>query len=215
MANLLKGVFSGGHNTMKYSKNAPEGSKRFELHKKLEATLGSGDLRSAVKLPPDEELEEWLAVNVIDFFNQVNLLFGSINEYCTEKSCPIMSAGTKYEYYWASAKDKKPQKVSASKYVDLLMTWIQTLLEDDKIFPVSEDQPFPKNFKDIVKDVFRRLFRVYAHMYYSHAQEVINLEVEAHLNTGFKHFYLFAKEFDLIPMKEMAPLDHIIKKIEG
>jgi hypothetical protein len=32
----------------------------------------------------------------VDFFNQINLLYGSITEFCTPKSCPVMSAGPKY-----------------------------------------------------------------------------------------------------------------------
>ena len=31
----------------------------------------------------------------MDFFNQINLLYGSITEFCTDASCPIMSAGPK------------------------------------------------------------------------------------------------------------------------
>ncbi len=39
---------------------------------------------------------------------------------------------------------------------------------------------------------------------------MMDMGVEAHLNTGFKHFYLFVKEFDLVDDKEMEPLqDHI------
>lgn len=191
--------------TFKVQKNIKEGSKRFELHKQLQATLGSGDLRNAVRLPPQEELNEWLAVNVIDFFNQINLLYGSVTEFCSAKTCPVMSAGPKYEYLWADGnKIKKPIKVSAPEYADYLMTWVQTTLEDETTFPVSDDTPFPKHFKPTVKNIFKRLFRIYAHIYYSHAQEVVDLGVEAHLNTAFKHFYLFIKEFDLVETKEMA-----------
>ena len=32
----------------------------------------------------------------IDFFNQVNLLYGSVAEFCTAQTCPVMSAGPKY-----------------------------------------------------------------------------------------------------------------------
>jgi MOB kinase activator 1 len=34
-----------------------------QLRKHIDATLGSGNLREAVKLPPGEDLNEWLAVN--------------------------------------------------------------------------------------------------------------------------------------------------------
>jgi hypothetical protein len=33
------------------------------LRKHIDATLGSGNLREAVRLPPGEDLYEWLAVN--------------------------------------------------------------------------------------------------------------------------------------------------------
>lgn len=34
-----------------------------QLKKHIDATLGSGNLRDAVRLPPGEDLNEWLAVN--------------------------------------------------------------------------------------------------------------------------------------------------------
>ena len=57
----------------------------------------SGNLRLAVMLPEGEDLSEWVAVNTVDFFNQINMLYGTITEFCTEQSCPVMSAGPKYE----------------------------------------------------------------------------------------------------------------------
>jgi MOB kinase activator 1 len=71
--------------------------------------------------------------------------------------------------------------------------------------------PFPKNFQQIVKNIFKRLFRVYAHMYHSHFDKIAALGEEAHLNTSFKHFILFVNEFQLIDKKELAPLEELIK----
>lgn len=124
------------------------------------ATLGSGNLRLAVMLPEGEDLNEWVAVNskskhllyipmicfisincfvfslAVDFFNQINMLYGTITEFCTEESCPIMSAGPKYEYHWADGHTvKKPIKCSAPKYIDYLMTWVQDQLDDETLFP--------------------------------------------------------------------------------
>ena len=36
-------------------------------------------------------------MNTVDFFNQINMLYGTITEFCTEQSCTVMSAGPKYE----------------------------------------------------------------------------------------------------------------------
>lgn len=51
--------------------------------------------------------------------------------------------------------------------------------------------PFPKTFLSVVKVIFKRLFRVYAHIYHSHFQHIMALGLEYHLNTCFKHFIYF------------------------
>ena len=76
-----------------------------------------------------------LISTAVDFFNQINMLYGTITEFCTEDTCPVMGAG-KYEYYWADGhKVKKPIKCSAPKYIDYLMTWVQDQLDDEILFP--------------------------------------------------------------------------------
>lgn len=64
-----------------------------------------------------------------------------------------------------------------------------------------------------MKVIFKRLFRVYAHIYHSHFQKIVSLKEEAHLNTCFKHFIYFTQHFDLIDKKELAPLQELIDSI--
>ncbi|CAG8671796.1 7222_t:CDS:2 [Dentiscutata erythropus] len=221
--------------TFKPKKNAPEGTKQHQLQKYAEATLGSGNLKLAVVLPEGENLDEWLAVNTYDFFNQVNMLYGTITEFCTPQLCPVMSAGSKYEYHWSDGdKYKKPTKLSAPEYVDHLMEWVQQQLDDESIFPskignivnifqilfviiidadVASRDPFPPNFQILVKNIFKRLFRVYAHIYLSHIQVIEALEEEAHLNTSFKHYIYFVQEFQLIDKRELQPLAELITSL--
>jgi len=71
---------------------ANRGTTSWQLKEFAEATLGSGSLRKAVKLPDGEDENEWLAVNVVDFYNQINLLYGSITEFCSPQTCPEMKA---------------------------------------------------------------------------------------------------------------------------
>jgi len=68
----------------------------------------------------------------------------------------------RYEYHWADGSNKKPVKVSAPDYVDHLFQWVQKQLDDETIFPSKIGVPFPKDFDAIVKNIFKRLFRVYA-----------------------------------------------------
>ncbi|KAL5582297.1 hypothetical protein UlMin_014739 [Ulmus minor] len=131
-------------------------------------------------------------LGTVDFFNQVNILHGTLTEFCTLANCPSMTAGPKYEYRWADGVTiKKPIDVSAPKYVEYLMDWIEVQLDDESIFPQKLGAPFPPNFQDVVKIIFKRLFWVYAHIYHTHFQKIVSLKEEAHLNTCFKHFVLF------------------------
>eukprot|EP00731_Ephydatia_muelleri_P025871 Em0017g954a len=178
------------------------------------ATLGSGNLKLAVQLPEGEDLNEWIAVNTVDFFNQINMLYGTITEQCTTESCPVMSAGPKYEYHWADGTTvKKPIKCSAPKYIDYLMTWVQEQLDDENIFPSKIGVSFPKNFLTIAKTILKRLFRVYAHVYHAHFDDIIELQEEAHLNTSFKHFIFFVHEFNLIEKRELSPMQELIDRM--
>lgn len=95
-------------------------------------------------------------------------------------------------------KFKKPIEVSAPAYTALLMEWIEQLLDNERVFPVAAGEPFPADFIDTVRKIFRRLFRVYAHIYHSHFNQVCELGEEAHLNTLFKHFIFFSHYFKLI-----------------
>jgi MOB kinase activator 1 len=201
--------------TFKPKKSHRVGTKRYDLHKHAQATLGAGNLRDAVTLPEGEDEHEWLAVNTVDFFNEINLLYGIVAEFCTEQACPVMCAGPKYEYMWADGVQiRKPIAVSAPRYVDYLMTWVQNLLDDEKVFPTELGVPFPKDFIGIVQTIFKRLFRVYAHIYYCHFEKMTSLGAEPHLNTCFKHYMYFVLEFNLIPApQELAPLQELIDKL--
>jgi hypothetical protein len=96
---------------------AGRGTSNWQLKEFAEATLGSGSLKKAVKLPEGEDENEWLAVNgiihqksssswisclrsaVVDFYNQINLLYGAITEFCSPQSCPEMKATDEYISY--------------------------------------------------------------------------------------------------------------------
>lgn len=65
---------------------------------------------------------------------------------------------------------------------------VQRLLDDESAFPTRPDAPFPPDFRQTVSQIFRRLFRVYAHTYHNHYERMVGLAFLPHLNTCFKHF---------------------------
>ncbi|PKU42630.1 mob kinase activator 3b [Limosa lapponica baueri] len=207
MSIALKQVFNKDK-TFRPKRKFEPGTQRFELHKRAQASLNSGvDLKAAVQLPSGEDQNDWVAVHVVDFFNRINLIYGTICEFCTERTCPVMSGGPKYEYRWQDdMKYKKPTALPAPQYMNLLMDWIEVQINNEDIFPTSVGVPFPKNFLQICKKILCRLFRVFVHVYIHHFDRIILMGAEAHVNTCYKHFYYFVTELNLIDRKELEPL---------
>ena len=206
--------WGGDGKTFKPRRGHRPGSRQFQLHQRAELTLGSGNLREAVALPDGEDLDEWLAMKSVDLFNEVELVYGTVSDYCTEASCPRMCAGRKWEYKWADGKViTRPIEVSAPRYVELLLSWVSEQLDDPQLFPTTPGVPFPASFRPAVKNIFRRLFRVYAHLYHHHHERIIELTFEAHLNSCFKHLFFFIQEFDLASAQDLEPLQPLIDKL--
>ncbi|XP_064634007.1 MOB kinase activator 3B-like [Lineus longissimus] len=191
------------------------GTIKYDLHKHANASLQSGiDLKSVVKLPPDESINDWIAVHVVDFFNRINLIYGTVCDYCTDESCPKMTGGPKYEYHWCDGdRYKRPTALPANKYISLLMDWAEAQINNEEIFPCRVGVPFPRNYIATCKKILTRLFRVFVHVYIHHFERLRAIGAEAHINTCYKHFYYFVTEHDLVDKKELEPLKEMTKNI--
>jgi len=129
---------------------------------------------------------------------------------CSPSTCPKMAAGTKYEYLWQdNINFKKPTLLCASEYMINLMEWVQITLDDPSIF-AKDAKNFPPDFKDKARKIYTRLFRIFAHMYYSHFQQITADGFEIDWNSCFKHFYYFIIEFHLVDPRELLPLERVI-----
>lgn len=189
------------------------GTRTFALHARYKKTLGTPNLRASASLPEGEDMNEWIAMKTVDLFNEVELIYGMVSEYCTAACCPVMSAGAKYEYLWADSQlYPKPTKVSAPEYIDLLFKWVRSQLDDERLFPTQLGVPFPIEFIERVQHIFKRLFRVYAHVFYCHFERVVELSFEAHLNSCFKHLMYFVLEFELVKAEELRPLQPLMDR---
>ncbi len=74
--------------------------------------------------------------------------------------------------------------------------------------------PFPKNFPSMIRQVFKRMYRVYAHIYCHHYPVIRELGLEAHLNTSFKHYVLFIDEHNLASGKDFwGPLGDLVESM--
>ncbi len=57
------------------------GSNMIKLHTHAKRTLGEAGTRieEAVKLPQGEDLNEWLAMHTVDFYNEITLLYVTVH----------------------------------------------------------------------------------------------------------------------------------------
>ncbi|CEG50257.1 Kinase A-anchor protein Neurobeachin and related BEACH and WD40 repeat proteins [Plasmopara halstedii] len=104
-------------------RNLVSGTRTWKLQRQMKDSMASGlDLVDCIQLPEGCQLDEWIAVHVIDFFNEISLLFGTISEFCTHSSCPVMSAGPCYTYLWADGLQQvAPISLPAADYVERLL----------------------------------------------------------------------------------------------
>lgn len=180
--------------TFRPKKRFAQGTIRYSLHKQAQASLQSGiNLRQVVELPPGENMNDWLAVHVVDFFNRINLIYGTVSEYCNETTCPTMSGGPRYEYLWADGETfKKPTPLPAPKYIELLMDWTESQINNEAMFPVSTDVPFPKTFSSLCRKILTRLFRVFVHVYIHHFDRIVSIGAVSCWGFFFKKCFFFS-----------------------
>jgi len=167
-----------------------------------EAALVKGNFKTIVMLPKYVDVMEWVAVNIFDFYTNLNLFYGIIAEFCTAHNCPTMSAGANLDYTWID-QNRKQIKLAAPTYIDYVMTWIQNMLDDDGVFPTKAGREFPQNFPATAKHVYRQLLRVFAHIYHAHYPQILHLRSEPHFNSLFAHFLAFGREYELLEVKDV------------
>lgn len=79
------------------------------------------------------------------------------------------------------------------------------------LFTLSIGVPFPKSFGTLIRQIFKRMYRVYAHIYCHHYPVVRELGLEPHLNTSFKQYVLFIDEHGLASGRDYwGPLGDLV-----
>lgn len=76
---------------------------------------------------------------------------------------------------------------------------------------IGKPSGFPPHFHQDVKSIIKQMFRCYAHLYHCHWDNPfwhINRHLE--LNSCFVHFITVAMYYDLLPKKDMEPLQGLV-----
>ncbi|KAK2465377.1 hypothetical protein APHAL10511_002731 [Amanita phalloides] len=167
-----------------------------------DAALVKGNFKTIVMLPKYVDVMEWVAVNIYDFYTNLNEFYGIITECCTHQTCPTMSCGPTLNYPWINHAGKA-MTLSAPTYIDTVMSSLQKLVEDENVFPTKTNQPFHSSFPNTIRNIYRQLLRVFAHIYYAHFPQVLHLRAEPHFNSLFAHFLAFGREYELLDVRDI------------
>ncbi|PWN41452.1 hypothetical protein IE81DRAFT_314998 [Ceraceosorus guamensis] len=186
---------TGGHNV------GLNGKALYMCNPFVRSALIKGSFKTIVALPKYVDPKEWVAVNLFDFFNNLNQFYGVVTEFCTIQNNPTMSAGIGLDYTWID-QNRKQVKLPAPQYIDYVMTWVGGLLSDEATFPTKASREFPQTFLTTAKHVYKQLLRVFAHIYHAQFPYLVHLCCEGHFNSLFAHFIAFGAEFDLFNFKE-------------
>jgi len=193
--------------------NASEETKLYLQEPCLERKIQEEDLLSITEVPSGLDPNEWHALHTIGFFEHINLLYGTVSEFCNLTTCPEMLVPGPRVYLWQDDKGKKT-KVSAPQYVDYVMTYVQKVVNDETTFPTKHGNEFPSHFDQVLRKVQKLLFHVVAHIYHSHFREIVLLGLHAHLNSIFAHIIEFNLCHQLIEEKETEVLQDLIHALK-
>ena len=173
---------------------------------------------------------KWVATHVLDFFNEISVIYGTISNKCNETDCSCMSAGPKYTYKWADGNVvTTPIRLPAKEYVRLLLEWVDEQISNTDVFTSTlktsvnngngngnsdyENEEVHPMFEDVVGHIFKRLFRVYAHIYHSHYPYICSLQLDRALNACFGRFVWFIHEYDLVEDRHLKPMKEVMDEI--
>lgn len=72
---------------------------------------------------------------------------------------------------------------------------------------------FPSSFESTVRKIMRQLMHVLSHVYLSHWQHLVELQLHPHFNTLVYHVILFSKQFELIDAKDSDVLEELFERL--
>lgn len=75
---------------------------------------------------------------------------------------------------------------------------------------VGRASGFPQHFHADVKSIVKQMFRCYAHLYHNHYDDFWHMGRHLELNSCFVHFMTVSMYYDLLPRKDIEPLQGLV-----
>eukprot|EP00927_Polykrikos_kofoidii_P075153 TRINITY_DN71224_c0_g1_i1.p1 TRINITY_DN71224_c0_g1~~TRINITY_DN71224_c0_g1_i1.p1 ORF type:complete len:252 (+),score=35.08 TRINITY_DN71224_c0_g1_i1:51-806(+) len=128
----------------------------------------------------------WQYEHFRQFVIELNLVLVVLVDECTPETCPKMTASSEWQYLCAA--HRKPQDCAAIDYMTHTIDGSTALLTNVKHFGCRSEVP-TSNLK-FFQSMARRLYRIFAHVYFHHRAVFDRIESELHLCARFSHFVM-------------------------
>lgn len=194
-------------------------SDKYSRIDKVKGTILPVNFPELVTCPRTHTLHDWLIVNAVEFLDRTEILFSSCSLFCTDHTCPLFNAGPNYHYLWEDADIPQPIQLSAPAYFNAVKRFAKRNMSNARLFPVESGTQLSADAMDVLKIVYRRLYRILAHMYVCHIKTIQNAGMEIVLNTMLGHYTTFGMQYDMIGVADMKMLGPVFTvlgmEIEG
>ncbi|CAK0840524.1 unnamed protein product, partial [Prorocentrum cordatum] len=156
---------------------------------------------------PSEDVDPllWQYEHLRQFVIEFNALVVALGDDCTPETCPKMMASNKWQYRCAA--HSEPQDCAAIDYMLHTIDGSTALLTNVRHFPSRSH--VPPGCAEYFQTMARRLYRIFAHVYYHHREIFDETEAERHLFARFSHFVLKYKLMSssmlLVPQEACQP----------
>lgn len=110
---------------------------------------------------------------------------------------------------------KQPISIPARTYMKFCLLWTQQQLKDPKVITTAPNALYSADSLSTWKMMYRRLLRVYAHLYINHQEDFEKIgALGSVLQCMFRRFLIYGIESGLTSKKELFPVKEIFKKVQ-
>eukprot|EP00924_Labyrinthula_sp_SR-Ha-C_P003055 snap_masked-scaffold_50-processed-gene-0.7-mRNA-1 protein AED:0.32 eAED:1.00 QI:0/0/0/1/1/1/2/0/206 len=157
--------------------------------------------------------EEWMAENVLDFFNVLNVyIFGRLDfnkawkKASEEGRLPNQGYPPNTKYKWKDGEHEIAKILPVNINVEKFCIYLDNLFENEDVFSINEDTPYPEDIRYYIRRIMTlinpTIFRIYA------------IPGFGGLDSFFEYFIFFSWKWNLLPDDETKCMKNRVKPLK-
>mmetsp|Transcript_2590 Transcript_2590/g.2564 ORF Transcript_2590/g.2564 Transcript_2590/m.2564 type:complete len:334 (-) Transcript_2590:125-1126(-) len=187
----------------------------------IRSNIKNGVRIENLQIPQNYPRHLWLSTHMTDFADHIRVFNKNVLvAKCTRYRCPRMYERKNIAYVWTYDDEGNPsksikRKLSAPDYIVKVIHINATLLKRIQLIETVDnaDEVDVEQHELLCKTIAHLICQVYCHILYWHHDAFAQLEALPHLNTCFKWFIFFCKQFRLLDDTDLEPLQDLLARI--